>query len=69
MSKLTKKECEELAEIIGRQTGKIRCDGSASFSFIEIWKYLEQKKKEWQEEAYEKGKEDADFLNNQFNRP
>lgn len=39
------------------------------YAIDEMLDWIETKKKEWQEEAYEKGKEDADFLNNQFNRP
>ena len=72
MSKLTKEEIQELKILMTRLEEADFEDAEAEDENeveIDIRKWLEQKKKEWQEEAYEKGKEDADFLNNQFDRP
>ena len=63
-NKLTKEERKEFRDLVFSWL-----DDNDSSDLEEIVKWVSKKKEEWQEEAYEKGKEDADFLNNQFNRP
>ena len=69
---LIKKELKEFDDIFN--TSIYSTEYYAHETYEDLFKrklttWVEQKKKEWQEEAYGEGKEDADFLHNQFDRP
>lgn len=55
---LTKKERKEINNLLFDWL-----EDSNTYDFKKVLNYLEQKKKEWQEEAYEEGSEDANFNN------
>jgi non-homologous end joining protein Ku len=69
MTEEEKKELENIFNISIYSTEYLPHETYTDLFKRKLIEFIEQKKKEWQEQAYEKGKEDADFLNNQFNRP
>lgn len=66
MSKLTKEELKEFEDIWGISIYSTEYRAHETYEDLfkrKIVEWLEQKKKQWREEAYEEGKEDADFNN------